>query len=69
MKIINVFYMNKFRRITKISILLITIPLHSLIYVLLDEFNINWIFCIVINAFMLSLIIYLTISVFFGKGK
>ncbi len=68
-KKINAFYMNKFKTRTKIVVLLITIPFHSLIYLVLDKFNINWIIGIVVNAFMICLIIYLTISVFFGKNK
>lgn len=66
-KKINAFYMNKFRTRIKIAILLITIPLNGLIYLVLNKFNINWIISIAVNAFMLCLIIYLTISVFFGK--
>lgn len=64
---INIFYMNRFRKRTKITILLLFIPLHSLIYVMLDKFNINSVIGIAINSFMLVLIVYLTISVFFGR--
>lgn len=66
-KIINIFYMNKFNTIMKVIILLITIIFNSLIYLLLDLFNINWVFVVMVNAFMLSIIVYLTISIFFDQ--
>lgn len=68
-KKINAFYMNKFGIRIKIVILIITILLNGPIYIGLDIFNTNWIIAIAINAFMICLIIYLTISVFFGKSN
>ncbi|MBN1040285.1 hypothetical protein DVW12_16475 [Clostridium botulinum] len=65
---INIFYMDKFSQKIKTAILIITIPFHTLIYIILDkEFNINWAIGVVINAFMLTLILYLSIAVFFSK--
>lgn len=66
-KKINVFYMNKFGTIIKFVILLTTIILNSLIYLALAIYNINWVIAIAVNAFMICLIIYLTISIFFRK--
>ena len=67
--LVNGFYMNRFSTKTKIAILLITIPLHTLIYVVLDTFNTNWVIGVAVNAFILTLIVYLTVSIFFRKSK
>ena len=60
---------NKKTRKTKVLLLIIVFILNPLIYIFLDIFNIIWIISIAINAIMITLIIYLTISIIYEKNK
>lgn len=62
-------YINKFTIKVKFLILLMAILLNGLIYIILDIYHINWIISIAINAFIVSLIVYLSIAAFWGKNK
>lgn len=66
---INVIYIKRFTNKIKIPILVITIFLNGLIYPILWILNINWIISIAINAFMISMVVCLSISVFWGRDK
>ena len=41
----------------------------ALIYISLDTFDTNWVIGVAVNVFMRILIVYLTISIFFGRSK
>lgn len=65
--LVNKFYMNRFSMKIKIAVLLITIFLSSLIYVFLHTLNVIWVINVAVNAVVLALIVYLTISIFFNN--
>lgn len=65
--LVNKFYMNRFSMKVKIAVLLITIFLSSLIYVFLHTLNVIWVINVAVNAVVLALIVYLTISIFFNN--
>lgn len=66
---IKAIYIKRFTNKIKIPILVIAIFLNGLIYPILWILNINWIISIAINAFMISMIVCLSISVFWGRDK
>lgn len=66
---IKIQYIEKYTVKTKIAILIITILLNSIIYIILDMYNVNWILSIIINATFISLIVFLAISIFYQKNK